>query len=119
MSSRDAGLAARTAEERRAFDESFARARSGAPAARESALRLAVGGDVYVVRLSQVGGVFLDRPLTRLPGSAKGFLGVAGIGASLVPVWDLRDLLGALGEELVDLAHDLDPLDERDRRAHV
>ncbi len=94
VSSRDAGLAARTAEERRAFDESFARARSGAPAARESALRLAVGGDVYVVRLSQVGGVFLDRPLTRLPGSAKGFLGVAGIGASLVPVWDLRDLLG-------------------------
>ena len=94
VSSRAEGLAARVAEERRAFDESFARARSGAPAARESALRIAVGGDAYVVRLSEVGGVFLDRPVTRLPGEAKGFFGVAGIGASFVPVWDLRVLLG-------------------------
>lgn len=94
LSGRGRDLAERVVAARRSFDLAFAEPRREAEAARVSALSIEAGGDVYVVRLASVGGVHVDRPLTRLPGETKAFLGVVALGPALVPAWDLRVLLG-------------------------
>lgn len=79
---------------RQAFDQAFAeppRARQG-PSVDLLAIR--VGGDAYALPLSDIAGLFADKPSTPLPTAVPAFLGIAGLGSGVVPVYDLRALLG-------------------------
>jgi chemotaxis signal transduction protein len=79
---------------RREFDEAFARVagRQGAPV--EDLLAIRVSGDPYALRLAECAGLFVDRNVTPLPTAVPELLGLAGFRATLVPVYDLRALLG-------------------------
>jgi len=89
----------RSVELRRAFDLSF----SQVPAARASELDdlldIRVGPDRYAIHLDQVTGVYADKRVTPLPGSFPELLGIAGFRGAIVPVYDLRTLLGYAGGE--------------------
>jgi purine-binding chemotaxis protein CheW len=84
----------RATELRRAFDRTF----SEAPATRTTDLAdlldIRVGPDPYAIRLDQVTSVFADKRVTPLPGSFPELLGIAGFRGAIVPVYDLRTLLG-------------------------
>jgi chemotaxis signal transduction protein len=88
------GVIERSTELRRAFDKSF----SVAPVTRatdlEDLLDIRVGLDPYAIHLNQVTGVFADKPVTPLPGSFPELVGIAGFRGAIVPVYDLRILLG-------------------------
>jgi chemotaxis signal transduction protein len=81
------------------FDGGFAEP----PRTRESALvdllAVRVGRDAYALRLSEVTGLYADRTLTQMPGASVDFLGIAGFRGAVVPVYDLRVLLGHGGGE--------------------
>jgi chemotaxis signal transduction protein len=81
----------------RAFDDEFAR-----PIARRSEallefLAIRVGAEPYALARSDLAGLFVDKRLTPLPGAGAGLLGIAGFRSVLVPVYDLRALLGIDG----------------------
>lgn len=94
MSENRAGVIERSSELRQEFDRSFA----GAPDARtielDDLLDIRVALDPYAIHLDQVTGVFADKPVTPLPGSFPELLGIAGFRGAMVPVYDLRTLLG-------------------------
>jgi chemotaxis signal transduction protein len=87
-------LAQRAAELRRNFDRSFAEPPRLRRAASIDLLALRMDGDGYALRLSAVAGLFADKKLTRLPSAVPEFLGIAGFRGAVVPVYDLRVLLG-------------------------
>jgi chemotaxis signal transduction protein len=99
MTERDAARGARVENLRRAFDQSFADVPRAAAGSQVDLLAIRVGGDGYVLRLLEVGGLFVDRPVTPVPTPFPELLGVAGFRASLVPVYDLGVLLGYPGSE--------------------
>ena len=75
------------------FDGSFARAqRDATPEVDVLVLELAAGR--YVLRVSEVAGVFVDRAITRIPTTRRELVGVAGIRGAIVPVFDLAAVLG-------------------------
>ncbi len=92
-------LVDRALELRRAFDRSFAEAPRVDTEARCDLLAIRVGGDAYALRLLEVAGLFVDRAVTPLPTQVPELLGIAGFRATLVPVYDLRALLGYAGGE--------------------
>lgn len=88
------GLAARVADLRSAFDRVFAVPVQTDAAVTHDLLVIRVGGEPYAVRLSEVTGLFVDRPITRIPGNNASLLGMAGFRGSIVPVHSLPMLLG-------------------------
>ena len=85
----------------RAFDEQFAVAPAEAATAAEvDLLVLRLGGAAHVIRLSEVAGLFAERPLAPLPGGDPAFRGIAAFRGVLRPVWDLGLLLGFAAEPL-------------------
>lgn len=94
MSSQDLYLQQQAAELRHAFDRSFAQAPRAGTEQFENLLSVRVGPDAYAIRLTEVSGLFAGRKITRLPGAAPGCLGIAGFRGSVIPVFDLRVLLG-------------------------
>jgi chemotaxis signal transduction protein len=79
---------------RREFDEAFARVAGRQDAPVEDLLAIRVSGDPYALRLAECAGLFVDRKVTPLPTAVPELLGLAGFRATLVPVYDLRALLG-------------------------
>lgn len=59
-----------------------------------SVLLFALAGRIYAIAMDRVRRVVEPQPLTRLPQLAAHVLGVAAIGGTVVPVLDLRRLLG-------------------------
>ena len=94
MTSRGSTPAMRADDLRRTFDRAFVEAPRGDAPAEDDLLAVTIAGDPYGMRLSQIAAVYSDRPITRLPGSPAVVLGVAGLRGSLLPVYDLRQLLG-------------------------
>jgi chemotaxis signal transduction protein len=90
----DKELGGRADELRRAFDRSFADAPRVDPERLVDFLAVRVAGDPYAFRLSEVAGLFVDRVVTPLPTPVPELVGLAGFRAALVPVYDLRALLG-------------------------
>jgi purine-binding chemotaxis protein CheW len=62
-------------------------------------LAIRLGGEPYALHLAAVSGLFAGKKFTRLPQAAPEFLGIAGFRGSVVPVYDLRVLLGCVGGE--------------------
>jgi purine-binding chemotaxis protein CheW len=77
-----------------AFDRTFAEAPRADAGPQDDLLAITIGGDPYAMRLSEVAGLYPDRRFTRLPGSVPALLGVVGLRGILLPVYDLRTLLG-------------------------
>jgi len=87
-------IAPRASEMRRAFDRSFAEAPQPTTRAREDFLAVTIGTDRYAIRLSEVAGLFVDRKVTPVPGRAPSLVGIAGFRGAVIPVFDLRTMLG-------------------------
>jgi chemotaxis signal transduction protein len=92
-----AGLApigTRAAALRRDFDLSFARASTCDATGRIDLIAIRLADDAYAIRLADVVGLSADKRVTALPGPVRSLLGVAGFRGAVVPVHDLRALLG-------------------------
>jgi purine-binding chemotaxis protein CheW len=90
-------IARSAAELREAFDRSFAEPSRPRRAQAVDLLAIRVVGDPYALLLGGIAGLFVDKPLARLPVTRPGFLGLAGFRGNSVPVYDLRAMLGYAG----------------------
>jgi chemotaxis signal transduction protein len=86
-------LAMRAADLRSAFDRGFAIPMQAETAAAQDLLAIRVGGEAYGIRLSEVSGLFVDRPVTPIPASDPSLLGIGGFRGAIVPVHSLPVLL--------------------------
>lgn len=94
----NAGAAsARALALRAAFDRSFAKAPPADPARLENLLSIRVTEDPYAIPLAGLAGLYADKAVTSMPGADPGFLGIAGFRGAMLPVYDLRVLLGYPG----------------------
>ena len=84
----------KVAELRRAFDQSFAEAPPLDVAALEDLLDVRFGPTAYALRVTEISGLFAGVKITPLPTAVPELLGIAGIRGSILPVYDLRVLLG-------------------------
>lgn len=92
------GLAHRALELRHEFDRSFAEPRPEPPQGFMDLLAVRMGGEPFAIALRSVAGLFADKKLTRLPGTAPELLGLASFRGNVIPVYDLGRLLGFAGE---------------------
>ena len=88
------GLDGRAAALRQAFDAGFAHAPVGETRAAHDLLALTVGGDAYVIAMTDIASLAVDRRLTPLPTAVPELIGLAGLRGAIVPVYDLALLLG-------------------------
>lgn len=79
---------------RQEFDLSFAQAPRTTTEASESLLAIGIGGDSYAIRVSEIGGLYVDRRIMPLPSPIAELLGVVGLRGQIAPVYDLAALLG-------------------------
>jgi purine-binding chemotaxis protein CheW len=61
----------------------------------EAFLAIRAGGAPRAIALAEIAGLFVDRRITPVPTSITGLLGLVGLRGAMVPVYDLRVLLGA------------------------
>ena len=78
----------------RAFDVSFAAAPPSTTADFERVLSVRLGPMGYALRLSDIAGVFADVKITPVPTNVPELLGIAAFHGTVLPVYDLRALLG-------------------------
>ena len=78
---------------RSAFDQSFAVAAASKLERLEGLLAIRVGGDPYVLRLSQISGLYADRRIVAVPSPVTELLGIVGLRGVMSPVYDLAALL--------------------------
>ena len=94
MTDSRSGLADRGQELRLAFDRSFAAPAHLDTAVRENLLAIRSGSQMLALRLSEIGGLFADKKITRIPARTATLLGIAGFRGAILPVYDLGMLLG-------------------------
>jgi len=87
-------LMQRAAELRLAFDSSFADAPAAASAPTTALLAIGVGSNSYALRLAEISGLYADKKITPVPTETRDLLGLTGFRGVLIPVYDLRSLLG-------------------------
>ena len=83
----------RAAELRLAFDRGFAQPIEFGGAVKAELLAIRVGAEACAIRLGDIAGLFADKKITRIPGSAPVLLGVAGFRGAIMPVFNLQSLL--------------------------
>jgi len=88
------GLEERARNLREAFDRAFAAPFAGEGGDRTDLLAIRVGGDPYVLRLSELFGLSADKKIVPIPSRAGALLGLAGFRGAVTPVFDLARLLG-------------------------
>ncbi len=86
-----------TEELRRSFNESFAEPHRAEAASSEDFIAIRVAEHPYAIALPEISGLFAGKAITPVPGFDPGLLGVAGFRGTIVPVFDLRTLLGYSG----------------------
>jgi chemotaxis signal transduction protein len=79
---------------RDAFDDGFAQALTETSAAREDYLAIRIADDPHVLRLAEIASLQPLRTVTRLPSPLPALLGIVGFRGTIVPLYDLRRLLG-------------------------
>lgn len=94
MNSLDRLLSQRLVELREDFDRSFAEPPPSPPGATEDLLALTLGGHPHAIRVRELRGLYVDRPITPLPSPMPELVGLAAIRGELVVVYDLARLLG-------------------------
>jgi len=82
------------AEMRQAFDRAFAQAPHSETALFDDFLAIRLGADRHVLALADVARLLPLKAVTRLPSLIPELLGIVGIAGAIVPVYDLRALLG-------------------------
>jgi hypothetical protein len=82
----------RAGDLRAEFDAAFARA-PAEPAQFVELLAIRLGGEPYAISLADISAVHASLEIVPLPTASRELLGVAAIGAAIVPVYDLRALL--------------------------
>lgn len=92
-------LSQRAAELRRRFDLGFAEPPRRRSVATVDLLAIRLGAEPYALHLAAVGGLFAGKVFTRLPRTAPDCLGIAGFRGYVIPVYDLRLLLGCAAGE--------------------
>jgi chemotaxis signal transduction protein len=83
---------------REAFDRSFAEAPRSATAALEDLLCIRVGEHLHALRVAELSGLFPDMKVMALPTAIAELLGLASLRAAILPIYDLRLMLGYGGE---------------------
>lgn len=83
----------RAVELRSAFDRGFAQPIELGATLNTELLAIRVGAEPCAVRLSEIAGLFVDKKITRVPGSAPALLGIAGFRGVIMPVFNLQSLL--------------------------
>jgi purine-binding chemotaxis protein CheW len=79
---------------RLAFDRSFSDTTRVDIAVVETLLAVRVGSHPYVLRLTEVSGLFVDKKITWLPSPVSELLGIAAVRGKILPIYDLAMLLG-------------------------
>ncbi|HUQ07297.1 MAG TPA: chemotaxis protein CheW [Kofleriaceae bacterium] len=79
---------------RDAFDRAFAKAASSPATAHSDFLAIRAGGQPRAIALAEIGGLHVDRRVTAIPTPVAGLLGLVGLRGVMVPLYDLRVLLG-------------------------
>jgi chemotaxis signal transduction protein len=79
---------------RRSFDAAFSDATRVETAGLEDLLAIGLGQRRYALRRTDVSALVADKAVTRLPGAPPALLGIAGFRGQIIPVYDLRVLLG-------------------------
>ena len=87
-------MSSNAAEMRQAFDRTFAEAPRSETALFDDFLAIRLGADPHVVALADIARVLPRQTVTRMPSRIHELLGVAGIAGAIIPVYDLRALLG-------------------------
>jgi chemotaxis signal transduction protein len=87
--------ASRTAGQlRQDFDRSFGAAVHGETEPEEDFLAIRLGGDAQAIRLAEIACLLPLGAVTRFPSPLPELLGIMGLRGAIVPVYDLRALLG-------------------------
>ena len=84
----------RVAELRRAFDRAFADAPTSQVTELQDLLDIRLGTTPYALRVAEISGIVADMKVTPVPTRVAELLGIAGFRGSLLPVYDLRALVG-------------------------
>ena len=79
---------------RESFDRAFALPAQYTDTAIENLLLIKTGTDPYGIKIAEIAGLFCDKKIEPVPSPYRAFLGLAGVKGSVVPVWDLGELLG-------------------------
>jgi purine-binding chemotaxis protein CheW len=87
-------LSGRAEELRSAFDRAFAVSAELVVVETLDFLLLRLGTVGHAVRLSEIAGLFVDRAITKLPGSPPELLGLSGFRGAVLPVYDVSAVLG-------------------------
>lgn len=83
----------RAAELRLAFDGGFAQPIEFDATVKIDLLAIRIGAETCAIRLREIAGLFVDKSVTRIPGSALALLGIAGFRGAILPVFNLQSLL--------------------------
>lgn len=94
MTDRAPQLQNAAAKLRAMFDASFAAQQATGAGAEVDVLAIRVAGHGYALRLSEVLAVHTERQLTPVPSPLPALLGLVGVRGLVVPIYDLRLLLG-------------------------
>lgn len=93
------GISSTAAQLRHAFDRSFAEAVRGETESKEDFLVIQLGGEEHALRLAEIAHLLPLATLTRFPSPLAELLGVIGFRGTVIPVYDLRALLGHAVQE--------------------
>jgi len=84
----------RATELREAFDRAFADAPAGERATVHELLQIELAGEPYAIALADIDSLHVDLAIVAVPARAPSLLGVIALRGAIVPVYDLRRLLG-------------------------
>ena len=94
MTDIEANLSERTADLRRAFDQSFAEPIRTDMRETIDLILIRLGEDPHAIRMTEIAGLFADVRITPCPSPISELRGLAGFRGTLTPVYDLGGLLG-------------------------
>lgn len=94
MNAHDDPLLNRARELREAFDRSFAEAPSEEASPFEDLLAIRIGDEPFAIRLIDIERLAADKTIAPLPSPVGELIGLSGFRGEIVPVYDLRLLLG-------------------------
>ena len=84
----------RAQEMRQEFDRSFTLPHISTRTLAEQLLAISIGALPFAIRLSEISGLHADKNITRVPGTDKAMIGIAGFRGAIAPIYDLASLMG-------------------------